>query len=91
MWAPLHSPNALTYSRLSCYLVGVGGEEIVVCHLLVKHWSYGAGHRWHYPAPVRRAALPQALLVFIVLHERLGCRVVVYNSYVVYLKQVKLK
>lgn len=69
----------------SCYLISVGGEEVVVCHLLVEHRSNGTWHGWHYPAPVRGAALPQALLILVVFHERLGCRVVVYNRHVVYL------
>ncbi len=62
--------------------------ELVAEHLLVEDGRGRRGQWWDYVVPVGRTPAAARLLLLVVLHERLGGRVVIHEGYLVLLSKI---
>ena len=63
-------------------LVLIGGPQVVDAHFLVENLGCGPRYGRHNPHPISRAPATKSLLVLVMFHEGLRCRVVVNYCYV---------
>lgn len=71
---------------ISNHLIFIWRLQVVIKHLKMKHGRYMSTYRWHNPNPISWTTASQFVLIFVVLHERFWCRVMIENGHIRFLK-----